>query len=354
MTKENLQEASKKLAQDFEKIIENHPEADKADISNALMARMRLETIYLLKEVVEGYNSSGKVTIDPLKVVLKSAWEKLSDAEKDNYYKICAYSFGPFNPAEYFKSEFKILWLLKEPLMKPGDLDKYASGEYSYLGGFNQAADFGTWEKIEAEEGKTGTKHKLVEYTKTLLEKIIGRAMGYDEVLNHICILEVNHFPGLAFNGNESDDKYSLPKWHELNDELIQELVNFYDPKILIGGRTLEYYLTHGKYEDPKYIEDIAPAINNGLEIMQDKIGKWSYNDSSIGTPTPRPEADGKNFGRNGRYYGEGGKRIYIQAYHPSNSRLFKVEFAEKDADVINEWIEEASQETEAIGFPKG
>lgn len=236
MIKENLQKASEKMANKFKELIVSHPDAEKADISNALMARMCLETIYLTKEVVDGYETSATVTINPSNALLKSEWEGKSDAEKDNYYKIRAYSFGPFNPIEYFKSEFKILWLLKEPYC-----ESIAEIDGTEIKDFRQSiASYTSWKRAKGNP----TIRNVIKITQTILLglKESGKyntelknedLEDLNNVMNHICILEVNHFPGLAFNGTDSNDEL-IREWKNINKTLIDTLIKFYLPNIVI------------------------------------------------------------------------------------------------------------------------
>lgn len=373
MKNEILKKDSDKLANEFEDIIRNHPDAERSDISNKLMARMRLETIYLTEDVVIRYKASPYVTINPSEVKLKG---ELNDEDKN--YEIRAYSFGPFNPNVYFKEDtLKILWLLREPLMKSGDLDKYTSGRYKYLGGFDQASQYSTWEDIVADDEnyKTqceGTKIKLIRLTQKLLSALAGMEaakidqikdvklrgqikrlkdenLNFDEnnaseeeiakvmnkVMKHICILEVNHFPGLAFKGTNSDDG-KVKEWANFNVNIISELIKFYNPSIIIFGHTLEYYDNFENFKD----EVFKRYFQNDLEIFGDRIVECAYIDACseeeiIVDKDTKTKIEQFYVGRNIKYLGESGK-IYIQANHPS--RNYKLKLLELDCNRVKEW----------------
>ncbi len=181
--------------------------------------------------------------------------------------------------------------------------------------------------------------------------------------MSHICILEVNHFPGLAFNSKNSDleknyKKNLVAKWGRKNKGLIHTLVDFYNPSIIIFGCTLEYFEEFYDFE-----KVFQRYTDNNLEIFGDRIIEISYIDSVTDEKIIFREADkptinkkieenkkiiGKNkfnVGRNIKYLGESG-RIYIQAYHPSaRYGKFKPKFAIKDAAVIKEWRSLKSKE---------
>lgn len=251
MTKEPLKKASEKLAQDCEDIIKAHPDAEKSDISNLIMARMCLETIYLPKNLVESYNTSNKVTIDPSQAKLE--WE-LNDEEKKEYYRIRAYSFGPFNPIEYFNSKFRILWLLKEPYCKSiREINGTETKDY------RQGLTYCTWDKVLNENNPT--IKNAIKYTQRIL-KALKESGKYEQelknedledendVMKHICILEVNHFPGLAFNGTDSNNNL-LKDLGTINHEVLKVLIDFYEADLaILGGKNAMDRFIKDNYKD--------------------------------------------------------------------------------------------------------
>ncbi|MDE5883131.1 MAG: hypothetical protein K2H60_15530, partial [Muribaculaceae bacterium] len=218
-------------------------------------------------------------------------------------------SFGPFNPNAYFESPVKILWLLKEPLIYK------ESWEKGDRGGHDQAKENYLWDKIENND----TLKNLIEITRAILSNISGREYSQQETMNLLCILEVNHFPGLYFNNWESNEK-SLLKWAVLNQKFISTLFNFYDPAIIFFASTLELF-------DKKINEfkDIQDRYNSSsLKIFNDEIKEWAYvfaehnqeKDVLIKQKSVTDKSKINNVGRNIKYLGKSDK-IYIQAYHP-------------------------------------
>lgn len=224
--------------------------------SNRMMERLRCEYVFLRNLYFHSFNYSPTVTIDP-----ESHSVKFELGEKDlveDYVKIYAYSFGPFNPEEYFKEDtFRILWLLKEPYMQSGDLDQYKSGKYRYLGGFNQAAEYAHYFKEHRKFGNP-TLDNLLKITRKVLlssEKIDLNASD-EEVMKHICILEANHFPGLAFNSTDSDNT-KINNWMSRNESYLSKLIHFYVPDLVIlGGKNAMYSIIHCKDNNKEYNDD--------------------------------------------------------------------------------------------------
>ncbi|MBD5263620.1 MAG: hypothetical protein HDS39_06050 [Bacteroides sp.] len=224
-------------------------EVDLPTRSSKIMERIRRECIFLRNDYFRSFFTSDTVTIDPKSDCVKFKLDQHDLVE--DYVKIYANSFGPFNPEKYFeKDTFRILWLLKEPYMQSGDVDKYKSGEYLYLGGHNQAEENNEWKIME----NNPTLGNLIHITQTILQEITGNKHSEQEAMNHICILEVNHFPGLAFNGTKSSDD-NIVKWCQDNNQFINLLVSFYNPNLVIGPRNILNSLctTYEKSQEGKY-----------------------------------------------------------------------------------------------------
>ncbi len=180
------------------------------------------------KKILEKIFFQSEATIDP---------SKIADEEyQGDTVIIRGNSFGPFDSKKYFESPIKILWILKEPLITKGTwFSKYDRG------GHNQAEENNSWENME----DNPTLENLIHTTQTLLHNLDDSNKTYTEqqAMDHICILEVNHFPGLAFNSWKSDDRI-IKTWVALNFNLIKNLIEFYKPIIIIGGETFMGYFT--------------------------------------------------------------------------------------------------------------
>lgn len=314
-------------------LVNNETDAKKnAIISATINELIRNEHIILpIDSVIECANRYA--TIDPGWCIFD-----VPPIKNHLYVKIHANSFGPFNPDKYFNINrtHRILWLLKEPYIK---LQSWYDGD---RGCHNQAGEYRQWEAIKEENYSLIA---LIEYSRKLLEQLGIVYTGKNEAeimekyMGHICIIEANHFPGLAFNKNESNDSL-VKKWYKINQNLLKVLVDFYDPQILIGGGTFNNFID----------EDFNIVANNikneKLFIFGDLIENWSYvtrKDQKDQIDIEIPNVIGtipdgaKDVLKNIKY--KGNKRYYIQTNHPSYTG-FKPDFAEKfDGPTILRWM---------------
>ena len=343
MPPQHLEIMSKNLLKDIEAIITE----GKAQISDKIMERLRGETIFLPKSYVDAMKEAIHCTIDPDKCLdislVEIENEIVENSDKVDLIKqgivaIKANSFGPYYPKEYFKeSTFKILWLLKEPYIE------YPSFKSGDRGGHNQAAEYAAY-GVKGNE----THMNIVTYTRNLLHSIgeIDTNVSDEEVMKHICVLEVNHFPGLYLKKLEIVDK-SLIKWAVQNKEFLSTLLNFYDPAIIFFASTLELFNnTIGNFSE---VQDL---YNSGsLKIFNDEIIEWAYvyaedkqeKDVLIQKNPVIDKSKVIRVGRNIKYLGKSGK-IYIQGYqtvapenayfHPNKRDLL----IEIDGNRIKEW----------------
>lgn len=221
------------------------------------------------QKLSEAYNDSVSALFDNLifnsDVTINP--EKIVDEKYPNETIIIrGNSFGPFNPEEYFKSDIKILWLLKESFITKAS---WLKGD---RGGHNQAKDNRYWDKME----KNPTLENLIGLTKILLNNIIDKKYTEQDAMFHINILEINHFPGLAFNESKSNN--NVNNWGELNFALIQHLVDFYSPNIVIGCRDVLFPLV-------KSFSKAHPNdLNSGIDLFNWLNGKETIQDADFTT----------------------------------------------------------------------
>lgn len=243
-----------------------------------------------------------------------------------DWHPIFANSFGPFYPSEYFKKEnFRIVWLLKESyIMK----DSWVKGD---RGKHNQAKEYTVYFE---ENGyfDNDTHDNILKLSRTILTtlEVIDKEASDKEVLNHICILEVNHFPGLAFQSPNSND-YLIGEWAELNTDLIKTLVAFCKPNIIIGGHTLGHFFPVGyRYEENHYIEhisdEIKKSINNGMnfEVLGFRLVDSNWNKDMTPNFLFKTKED----------------CFMIDANHPSRKINYLEKNAKIDAEIIKQWLE--------------
>lgn len=234
--------------------IDNDSFISKAIKSYKTMKLLRNECIFVSKEYLAAANYKDCATLDP-----NNEGIRIIIPEEDfvtDWYPIFANSFGPFNPKAYFESPIKVLWLLKEPFIKK---ESWVKGD---RGGHNQAKENHIWEEIE----ENPTLENLIGITKTLLNEINsdGENQKYTEqdAIYHTNILEINHFPGLAFKTTKSNNN-KVCEWGRLNINLIQWLIDFYSPNIVIGCKDVFFPIVSTVSKaDPKDTSDKIDLFN--------------------------------------------------------------------------------------------
>lgn len=215
--------------------------------SPMIMQMLRAECVYISgssEDIKKKYETSSTVTLNPAELLAS-----LPDKPDKEYQPIFANSFGPWNAKFYFSDEckYRILWILKEPYNTKWD--------YGDRGGHNQAEEYNNYKNID-----NPTLSTIISVSKSILEKLLpNKSLTEEDVMGHICIIEANHFPGLAFEVTHTDDKKETrtddkkethtdnkiigEEWiQKINGELLSELINFYNPLIVLGPRvTLDY-----------------------------------------------------------------------------------------------------------------
>lgn len=285
----------------------------KEGASEKIMKLLRNQCLFINRDYLLAAHNK------PVTIVPDDPRVKLNLAEDDyatEWYAIWGNSFGPFNLGEYFKEgNFRILWLLKEPFIEK---ESWIKGD---RGGNDQAYDNRCWDLME--ENKT--LENLIHRTQEILDIVNPQEEKYIEqdAMNHICILEVNHFPGLAFNNINSDDG-SIGKWADSNAPLIRELIGFYRPDIVIGGFTLGHFFPEGYRYDKSiginkhFFSHIKSGIDSGINMLKE----FGYT-SLKGSENNKEEKHGYIFNSDERC-------IFIDANHPCDERNYNKDDAQK------------------------
>lgn len=198
-----------------------------------------------------------KVTLNPHDDRL---CQKLEEGEHEgkglyDFTKLYACSFGPFSIEDFAKSEFKILWILREPTLTIDDLTGFSSGRESCLGGIDLAKSY-----YDTQWGKMGKKpineeHRtisaLINTSKMILEEnshLLTHSADKSEdnilkeVMNHVAVMYINKFPGLALSSCEND--FTLLKaWSLRNKDEIDSLIKDFEIRIVVGeADTLPFF----------------------------------------------------------------------------------------------------------------
>ena len=242
------------LLKDIREIIgRNIPYPEKSDL---IGERLRRERIYLDKETIRQYRDNNDyVTIDP----------KLCRSLNNNDCEILnANSFGPFNPKDYFMKDFRILWILKEDYIKSQSWDDIETPD---RGGHNKAEEYGDYEDAQY----IITYKTVIKTVKEILQRKFQRPVDENEAMKHICIIELNHFPGLNFKTYKSKDSF-LEQWAVINHELNSALINFYNPSLVvvnsgIMGSFLEICDRYGNLVPPYPYHDIFNYLRQNNSI---------------------------------------------------------------------------------------
>lgn len=230
----------RKAIDEKEKIQENNnlTSEDKAEriaqLSDDLMeSQIKLGT-FIDKKYFMKFEEGTEITINPEKIKLVLD----NDENKDDYEHVFAYSFGPFKPLKYFAASKNIVVVEWEPYMLRGELEKYRAGEIPQLGGHLQAKEFSTYDKLEAQ-----THIVAVDFCQLLMSKFSVYKTKDEIMHDHMCILEHNYFPALAFTNNSSSKKSYMNKFAEWNKDILSSFLDFYEGDIIIGHMNMLGYL---------------------------------------------------------------------------------------------------------------
>lgn len=336
-------EMNESLLNDITTIIDKNLD-DKVKASNAIMERLRGETIFIpksykydlekkqLKKKLEKKEYPVTINLDECLPISLNKIENGSidasglDLIKKGVIQIKANSFGPFFPEAYFNNDTKILWILKESFTEGAS---YSAGD---RGSHNQAAEYVYYFSQYGNLGIDKETHpRVLELTKRILislgelsiDKKTNERHITKEVMKHICILEANHFPGLAFYSKKTNDDL-IRKWAEKNSMILKELIDFYKPNILIGGNTIGHFYDISDHS----INSLNKSVENGNKELLSSIG---INVSDIAKSN-----DSRNYVFKASLDSNNNTIYVIDAYHPN---IYKDTEAEADAKLIKEWI---------------
>ncbi len=177
-----------------------------------------------MSELIVGIDelSTNCVTLNPTQCAF-------GEDAKSKKIHIKANIGGPINIDQYAEANPKILFLLKESYISADLFDK---GD---RGGHNQSEEYRdtpyptgntTWDRmVEAVAGIVSPDENLSnEQMKSIFNK-------------HACVINVNHFPGVAIGGTDSNN--TIGEWSKINYDFICRQISIYKPDVIIGGHTL-------------------------------------------------------------------------------------------------------------------
>lgn len=363
MTKENkvssYNSKIQKLIKDIRAIIAMH--ISKAEKSDRIMARLRSECIFAKNSYIEKFKDNASfVTIEPYADEVKPELEE-GDGEglgKSRYCRIYANSFGPFNAEKFFNKKKAIIWLLKEPYVKNKELQDLNNGKRQFLGMHGQGQEYYNdgWNVIKQIPKNDGnpTIANVIRISKVILEKQGVPFNGTKEeimtqVMEHICIIEVNPFPGLALSGTDSDNDL-LKDWLNIFRHLIDCFFEFYQCRTIVTNRdVLSLYVNRfdNDYKETKAQDVINFMTSNSYEVMTSQKGypsalmfeqeiKPFFNELNISVNEER----NTKFGPVAVY--DTSNRIWTGWYHTSARN----EMSKINIQFIGSWISELMNKT--------
>ena len=161
----------------------------------------------------------------------------------DLFYPLFANSLGPYIPESFFYQDITFTWVLREPYIYK------ESWEKGDCGGHNQIEYYNTEEKIK--KANNPTHNTIIDLTGKILQQRNGSKVSIKEVMERIAIIELNHFPGLAFKSTKTNNSI-ISLWASLHEELIKYYLQFLGSKVIIGHKKTLSGLTEG-HEEAKY-----------------------------------------------------------------------------------------------------
>ena len=223
-------------------------------------------------------------------------------------------SNGPMDMDTFFKSNIRILYLLKEPFIEEQSFKK---GD---RGGHDQSRDYAG---VDFDSLGNATYENIVRnvYSAISLQQftdsdqdIVRTAVNFFN--SSVCIINCNYFPGLQ---EKRSKKAFIDNWSKMNEELITCIISLCDPNIIIGGNTLQIFY--------------KASESDGLrgEIFGQKV-------DVLPSSKIREMTDSKKWGKD--FFWNSG-RIYLNLDHPSykyRGAQFWVQERQMMIDVIKWW----------------
>ena len=272
-----------KLAEQITTIITNNGNKNILKSYKIIDNLIRSKKIFVPKCIVDNWDKE-KATLN-----YKDCKSEIEANEFTLYYEISANTIGPLYPDDYFDNKVNplILFLLKEPFIEKDSWHK------NDRGGHNQV-------DVWLSRAYT-TQQKALGYANMFLSEMNIQYDNVEDYLKHICVINVQLYPGLAFKKSGTNDSLLKP-WALENQNLIEILIDFFNPKYIVGGQTLKNYFLD-KHKDETIL---------GEEIIYRNLQLKNY------------------------YFITKSGRIFIDANHPSASQ-FKIIDGKNDAKVIKE-----------------
>lgn len=197
-----------------------------------IMCLLRDLHLFVHRDYFQKARELPYATINPLDDQIHVLKPKLL-RDSMSYSPIFANSHGPYIPEAYFDKTERLLWILSESYLYR---ESWLSGD---KGNNNLIALYDSPEKITEENNPT---HKTIfDISSRILRKLFDSELTPEAVMEHVAIIEVNPFPGLAFNdsGSRTNTDYNilLTQWVPLFRELIKFFIDILAPSVVLSQR---------------------------------------------------------------------------------------------------------------------
>lgn len=249
----------KNLIRNFEEIkSEDIPPHQKWE---KMMNLQRELCLILHRDYLRKANTNQYATINPSDSLVRFDISQDEDFV-DLFYPLFADSLGPYIPESFFSHDITFTWVLREPYIYK---ESWVKGD---RGGHNQIEHYNTCEKIK--QANNPTHNTIIDLTGKILQQMTGSKVTIKDVMERIAIIELNHFPGLAFNGTTTNNSI-IAQWAGLHEELIKYYLKFLGSKVIIGHRKTLSILTEGDDEAKYGLFDYL--TDHSFEDMKSKEG---------------------------------------------------------------------------------
>ena len=241
-------------------------------------------------------------TLEEFKDAIQKFNEKVENKyfpnSKETWYPILD---GPMNIEEYYKSEIKILWVLKECIIEGNDTE-FASIEYSKL-----IKEYWSYDSFLKSEYRTwgpivNTSYGIINKISQIeLPEIKESCMG--EILHKISVININKYGTDSRQSNMETLKNQFEKSSKHGNWFCEQ-IEMLEPQIIVFGGTIE-------------------LANKYYEIMT------SNNDWCLKSEF-KPEITGVY---------ESDNRLFIYSWHPSKPFVDKKKYCNDIIETTKEWL---------------
>ncbi len=221
------------------------------------------------------------VNFDEDYIALMTEMKKRIDEPENDRYII---TDGVMQPDEYFSREIRIAWVLKEAY----DKEDGTGGDWSYFDLYDRIIDLVNVQSFKPIiQTSYSIQNNFIKY-----ENLDEYDREMIQIIKSVAIINTQKLPARNHSStNDRDLHQSIKKY----SDLLERQLNFINPNVIIFGNTFKYYKDLLKIEDS--------------EIVKGNV--W--------------------------YVSKDGK-LYISAYHPSQTQTSKKDYVNDIVSVVEKW----------------